>query len=229
MNTFAKAAFVALTALGATFAAPAVAETPALFNTIEFRTNDLDALPKWKTVMHKVGKEQQAYAACAGEARGCASKAVKAWQSMIEKNRSAGQISQLRTVNRFVNQWRYRTDQYNYRKSDYWASPAEFFSRSGDCEDYAITKYVTLRQMGFDADQLRLVVVKDLHRNLAHAVLAVYVDGDVYILDNVTSEVRSQAAVTEYAPYYSVNEQARWAHAAAPARVASAAGLFSKS
>lgn len=229
MNNFAKVAFVALTAIGATLAAPAAAETPALFNTIEYRTNDLDALPKWKTAMHKIAKEQEAYAACAGHARGCTSKAVKSWQTMIEKNKKARQIDQLRTVNRFVNQWRYRSDQYNYNKSDYWASPAEFFSRSGDCEDYAITKYVTLRQMGFDAEQLRMVVVKDLKRDLAHAVLAVYVAGDVFILDNVTSTVRSQADVTEYAPYYSVNEQARWAHAAAPARVASAAGLFSKS
>ena len=229
MNNFAKAAFAAVTAIGATFAAPAAADTPALFNTIEYRTNDFDALPKWKTAMHKIAKEQKAYAACTGDARGCSSKAVKAWQTMIGKHKNARQIDQLRTVNSFVNQWRYRSDQYNYNKSDYWASPAEFFSRSGDCEDYAITKYVSLRQMGFDAEQLRMVVVKDLKRNLAHAVLAVYVDGDVYILDNVTNAVRSQADVTEYAPYYSVNEQARWSHAAAPARVASAAGLFSKS
>ena len=148
---------------------------------------------------------------------------------MIREHRGASQIDQLKTVNGFINQWRYRTDSYNYKTSDYWASPAEFFSRSGDCEDYAIAKYVTLRQMGFGADQLRLVVVKDLNQNIAHAVLAAYVDGDVYILDNINSKVRSQAEVTEYAPYYSVNEQARWAHAAAPANVASAAGLFTKS
>ncbi len=91
-----------------------------------------------------------------------------------------------------------------------------------------ITKYVTLRQMGFGTDQLRIAVVKDLSRDLAHAVLAVYVDGDVFILDNANGKVRPQAEVNEYAPYYSVNEQARWAHAAAPARVASAASLFTK-
>ena len=36
--------------------------------------------------------------------------------------------------------------------------------------------------------------------------------GDVVILDNVTPSVRSQDRVTNYAPYYSVNENARWAH-----------------
>ncbi len=221
MNAFAKAAILAVAAFGITFATPAAAQTPALFNTLEQRTDDLDALPQWKTAMKKIAQESKSYAASS-------SKAVKAWQSMIRENKGKAQIEQLEIVNDFVNQWRYRTDSYNYKTSDYWASPAEFFSRSGDCEDYAIAKYVTLRQMGFGAEQLRLVVVKDVVRDLAHAVLAAYVDGQVFILDNVTGEVRAQAEVTEYAPYYSVNEQARWAHAA-PAKVASAAGLFSKS
>ena len=223
MNIFAKAAVIALSGIAAVIATPAAAQTPALFNTVEYRTDNLDKLPKWQAALQKIAKESKTYAASS-------SKAVKAWQAMIRDNKGARQIEQLHAVNGFINQWRYRTDNYNYKQSDYWASPAEFFARSGDCEDYAIAKYVTLRQMGFAADQLRLVVVKDLNQNLAHAVLAAYVDGDVFILDNVTSEIRSQDAVTEYAPYYSVNEQARWAHAAAPAaKVASAAALFSKS
>jgi len=229
MNIFTKAALVAIAAFGSALAAPAAAQSPALFNTIEYRTNDHDALPKWKQVMQKVATEQESYAACANRSPGCRSKAISAWQGMIKAQKGVRQIDQLKAVTSFVNQWRYRTDQYNYGKSDYWASPAEFFSRSGDCEDYAITKYVTLRQMGFSADQLRIAVVKDLSRDLAHAVLAVYVDDGVFILDNANGKVRPQAEVTEYAPYYSVNEQARWAHAAAPARVASAASLFTKS
>ena len=226
MNNFAKAAILAVAAIAA-FAAPAAAGTPALFNTIEYRTNDHDPLPQWKKAMTKIAKEKATYATSS-------SKAVRAWQAMIRKNKSARQIDQLHAVNGFINQWRYRADSYNYSQSDYWASPAEFFQRSGDCEDYAIAKYVTLRQMGFGAEQLRLVVVKDLNQNLAHAVLAAYVGGDVFILDNITSNIRAQADVTEYVPYYSVNEQARWAHAPAAqvapaAKIASAAGLFSKS
>ena len=222
MNAITKAAILAIAAFGSIVAGPAAAQTPALFNTIEYRTNDLDALPQWKKTLGKIAEEQKTYAASR-------SKAMRAWQAMIWKNRDARPFDQLKVVNRFINQWRYRSDSYNYKTSDYWASPAEFFSRSGDCEDYAIAKYVTLRQMGFSADQLRLVVVKDLNQNLAHAVLAAYVDGDVFILDNVNGKVRAQAEVTEYVPYYSVNEQARWAHAAAPAKVASASDLFGKS
>lgn len=235
MNIVLKTAIFAAAALSALSAAPATAGSNALFNTIEYRTDNLDALPKWQEAIRKIAGETKSYAACARNEAACASKDVRAWQAMIIGEKGKRQRDQLKTVNNFVNQWRYRADQQNYGKSDYWASPAEFFSRSGDCEDYAITKYVSLRQMGFSAEQLRLVVVKDITRGLAHAVLAAYVDGDVFILDNLSNKVRAQSSVAEYTPYYSVNEQARWAHAAArvpakaPAKVASAADLFSRS
>lgn len=226
MNLFLKTAIVAVAAFIAT---PVVAAEPALFNTIEYRTDNLDALPQWQRALAGIAKEQKTYAACAKSAKGCPSRVIHAWQTMIGEQKGERQIDQLHAVNQFINKSRFRGDKQNYGKSDYWASPAEFFSRSGDCEDYAIAKYTTLRQLGFSADQLRLVIVKELRRGLAHAVLAAYVDGEVFILDNLSKEVRNQADVTEYAPYYSVNEQARWAHAEAPAKVASVAGLFSRS
>lgn len=88
----------------------------------------------------------------------------------------------------------------------------QFLRHSGDCEDYAIAKYVTLRQLGFAADQLRLVVLRDTVRDLTHAVLAVYHEDEVYILDNLSRLVVRQAEVPHYVPYYSINETTRWAH-----------------
>ena len=59
-----------------------------------------------------------------------------------------------------------------------------------------------------------MVVVRDVVRDLAHAVLAVYVDQEVYILDNLTKAVLPQERLGHYVPYYSVNETTRWAHVA---------------
>ena len=87
-------------------------------------------------------------------------------------------IEQIRAVNLFLNDWQYKSDIQNYGRRDYWATPLEFLRRSGDCEDYAIAKYVSLRQIGFAPEQLRLVV-RDVVRELAHAVLAVYLDDGV--------------------------------------------------
>lgn len=47
---------------------------------------------------------------------------------------------------------------------------------------------------------------------MAHAVLAAYIDDSIYILDNLSNIVRPQEEGPEYRPYYSVNEEARWAH-----------------
>jgi predicted transglutaminase-like cysteine proteinase len=71
---------------------------------------------------------------------------------------------------------------------------------------------VTLREIGFPAEQLRLVVVQDVERDLAHAVLAVYEGDQVYILDNLTKAVVPQERLPQYVPYYSINENTRWAH-----------------
>jgi predicted transglutaminase-like cysteine proteinase len=74
-----------------------------------------------------------------------------------------------------------------------------------------------LRQLGFAAEDLRVVVVRDVVRDLAHAVLAVYLDRQVYILDNLTRAVVPQEQMAQYVPYYSINETTRWAHVT-PAR-----------
>ena len=52
-----------------------------------------------------------------------------------------------------------------------------------DCEDYAIAKYVALREAGVEAADLRFLLVRD---RLAgdHAVLGVRYEGRWLILDN---------------------------------------------
>jgi predicted transglutaminase-like cysteine proteinase len=211
MNKFLKAALgftLCLGAPSATLAGP----LPALFQTAEFRNGSLDALPQWQRVMAEVQTELPTYQACTSDGNACTSRSMLAWQTMLKGQRGNSRIEQVRAVNRFVNRWEWRADQQNYGRSDYWASPVNFLQRSGDCEDYVIIKYVSLRQLGFDAEELRLVVVKDLLRDLAHAVLAVHVENDIYILDNLSRAALPQAKVTQYAPYYSVNENARFAH-----------------
>lgn len=205
----------ALLALGlaVTLAPGAAPATPTtLFGTAEFRATSLAGLPQWERALARIEDERVRYDACRRDAGACPLRSLRAWQLMIHRQHGRPPIEQLRAVNQFLNQWRYRPDVENYGRSDYWASPLEFLRRSGDCEDYAIIKYVSLRQLGFPADRLRVVVVRDVVREIAHAVLAVYLDDDVYILDNLSRAVLAQAEVTRYVPYYSINERSRWAH-----------------
>ena len=184
----------------------------ALFGTAELRAESHAALPKWQEVLDGIKAEQDIYQRCREDASACPTKATMAWQALLQGLEGAEPREQVRKVNRFVNQWRYRTDSENFGRSDYWATPLEFMRRSGDCEDYAITKYVSLRSLGFPAERLRMVVVQDTLRDLAHAVLAVYLEDEVVILDNLTNAVLPHDRLFQYVPYYSVNETTRWAH-----------------
>ena len=206
-------------------AAPAFALPPiALFGTAEFRADSHEALPQWRRLLGGIAAEAPVYDACAADPAACPNRAMMAWMTLLAGLEGAPEAEQVRAINRFANQWRYATDIENFGRSDYWATPGEFLRRSGDCEDYAIFKYVSLRLLGLPAKRLRLVVLQDTLRDLAHAVLAVYGDKDVLILDNVTDAVLPHARLVQYVPYYSVNEDARWAHVPSNDLLMSAAG-----
>jgi len=188
------------------------ADFPKLFNTVEYRGESLAALPQWQRVLGEIEQETATYRRCDDAHQTCAPRALLAWQAMIKGQLGDDPMAQLRAVNQFVNRWQARTDEENYARLDYWASPMTFLQNSGDCEDFVIMKYVSLRQLGFDGERLRLVVVRDLLRDVAHAVLAVRIDDEVFILDNLFQAVLPQERVGHYLPYYSVNENARFSH-----------------
>jgi predicted transglutaminase-like cysteine proteinase len=207
-------ALIVALCVGLVWAAAARADEPPprLWGSIEFKAVSLAALPQWVAVLHRIEKERAAYAACDKEIRDCAFPALAAWRAKIRAVKGLDQKTQLLEINTFVNRWPYREDQANYGVADYWASPMEFLKVSGDCEDYVITKYVTLRTLGYSADQLRVVVVQDTLRNVAHAVLAVYSGHDILIMDSLFDGVLPQERLNFYVPQYSVNETTRWAH-----------------
>jgi predicted transglutaminase-like cysteine proteinase len=179
-----------------------------LFRTTAFRGN-FNALPKWKRVLSKAQAQVQALNSCSGAK--CPPGATS-WQRIMSQTRGKEPMEQLKAVNAFFNKWPYRLDQDAYGTSDWWATPQEFLKISGDCEDFAITKYFALRELGFAADDLRIVILKDRIRGIAHAVLAVFLQGDAYVLDNVSSAIFSHTRLKHYVPYYSLNERHRWSH-----------------
>jgi predicted transglutaminase-like cysteine proteinase len=185
---------------------------PALFNTIEVRADQQLALPQWRRVLSKLNIERTFYSACTASRKACSSKLAFGWQVMLDSLQGQDRLTQIKALNRFANRIPYHSDLDVWGKSDYWASPVEFMQRNGDCEDYAILKYESLRQLGVPAGEMRMVVVEDTLRNLAHAVLVVLVDGRLIVLDNLTNALLPQERTPQYVPYYSVNEDARWAH-----------------
>lgn len=136
----------------------------------------------------------------------------KTWKDLKSEVAGKEGLELARAVNRFWNAFPYIEDIRNWKRQDYWAAPYEFLKKSGDCEDYAIVKYLTLRQLGVPASDMRILVVNDTFRGLAHAVLGVNMGGTVYILDNVSNAILSHDKLGQYRPQFSVNEDNAWMH-----------------
>jgi len=181
-----------------------------LFHSHEFRSS-LRALPNWSRVMASAEGQVAAMSSCGGSGPACSSAALS-WQKIITQTRPLDTFTQLKQVNTYFNRWPYRLDIDVYGASDYWATPREFLQLSGDCEDYSITKYYALRAVGFDANNLRIVLLKDTIRNISHAVLAAKLEDETYILDNLSDLVLPHGKYEHYVPQFSVNEFYRWAH-----------------
>ncbi|MCB4358626.1 transglutaminase-like cysteine peptidase [Quatrionicoccus australiensis] len=137
---------------------------------------------------------------------------VPEWLQFIASLRGRGSREQLIAVNEFANRFRYVLDQDNYGRSDYWAIPREFLTLGGDCEDFAIIKYFSLRQLGVSPDALRIVVVQDTNLRIPHAILAVYAAEGIVILDNQIREVIPHTKISHYVPVFSLNERNWWMH-----------------
>lgn len=181
-----------------------------LFGSNEFRSS-LKALPQWTRVLASAEAQVEAMTRCNPDRDNCSAAALS-WQKIIHEARGQAFFEQLKTVNSFFNRWPYRLDIDNYGMSEYWATPHEFLRLSGDCEDYGITKYYALKQLGVPVDKMRIVMLMDTIRGIAHAVLAVKHGDEYYVLDNLSDLVLSHLKYEHYKPQYSVNEHFRWAH-----------------
>lgn len=156
------------------------------------------------------------------------------WEAMLRQAAQAETERQkLDIVNQFVHQYvRYRTDQRLYGVEDYWASPLETLGHGlGDCEDYAILQYVSLRHAGISDDRLRLIYVNARiggprsTMTQAHMVLGYYATptSEPLILDSLIANIRPASERTDLAPVFSFNSEGLWAGGAtSPAASATA-------
>lgn len=155
-------------------------------------------------------RSQQLY----GPATLAAKRHIDEWAALI-KNPPQGTIQDtLNRVNQFFNsRMRFRDDIAVWGQQDYWATPIEFLRKgAGDCEDYALAKYFTLREMGVPASQLRITYVKALQLNQAHMVLAWYATPDAVplILDNLKTTLLPATQRNDLLPVYSFNGEGLW-------------------
>lgn len=121
-------------------------------------------------------------------------------------------LAQMAGVNGFANSFPYKTDKKHYGTQERWVMPQRFYKAGGDCEDYAIAKFTALRALGFHSDRMRIVLLEDGQKSQYHAVLAVYYDGSIHILDNQMQKVTDASSIGHYNPLCSLNDRNLWVH-----------------
>ena len=134
---------------------------------------------------------------------------IQAWAKLVSMLRDADPMTQITMVNHFFNQVRYVAEQPG---NDEWKMPARFLCEGGDCEDYAIAKFVTLRLLGFNRDRVRLVFLENTLNGAGHAVVNVVWNDKSLILDNMSERVIESARMDHYTPICSFTEKQLWMH-----------------
>ncbi|MBV7576873.1 transglutaminase-like cysteine peptidase [Pseudomonas sp. PDM32] len=139
---------------------------------------------------------------------------INDWQYLLASQKQIGESEQLNVVNRFFNkQLRYVEDIDLWHEVDYWETPIEaLWKGAGDCEDYAIAKYFSLRHLGVASEKLRITYVKALTQNRAHMVLTYYSspEAEPLVLDSLIDAIKPASQRKDLLPVYSFNAEGLW-------------------
>jgi predicted transglutaminase-like cysteine proteinase len=175
------------------------------FQSVAISAGKLPAARKWQGVTNRNYAALFSPDCAAANYRVCDTNLAQALRRTHDKANGLAQREVLDLVNQAVNRsLRYASDRAIWGKGDYWATPAEILGKGrGDCEDFATLKMWLLRSLGFDPSQLQLVVLQDTQKRVYHAVLVVHLNGQRYTLDNLTTNVSSDASFPSYLPIMS--------------------------
>ena len=163
---------------------------------------------KWLGVERKLDDERVQLALCDGDRERCVSPAALQLLAIVDNARARDGRARLGEINRAINlAIRPMSDLAQYGQTDVWSSPlVTFTTGAGDCEDYAIAKFVALRLAGVSPDDLRIVVMRDTIHGEDHAVVAARLDDHWLTLDNRRMTLVEDAYVRNYRPTFVIDQ-----------------------
>ncbi|NHQ87479.1 transglutaminase [Iodobacter sp. HSC-16F04] len=147
------------------------------------------------------------------------------WQTLMNEAHNAPEADKLKRINDFINRRiQFSDDPTIWNAPDYWATPLETIGKgAGDCEDFAIIKYFSLKELGVAKEKLRLTYVKakiggaTSNVSQAHMVLTYYssADAEPLVLDNLLNDIRPASRRPDLTPVFSFNSDGIFTGAAA--------------
>ena len=163
---------------------------------------------KWSTLKGGLDDERVQLALCDGDRERCVSEAALQFLAIVDSGRAREGRARFGEINRAINlAIRAASDLSEYGEIDVWSSPlATFAHRAGDCEDYAIAKFIALREAGVPTEDLRIIIMRDIFHGEDHAVTAARLDGHWLMLDNRRMAMVEDADVRNYRPVFVLDE-----------------------
>lgn len=129
------------------------------------------------------------------------------YQAFLDSLTESTDGDKLRAVNDYFNQ----QIEYKRDRKDHWQTLGETLERGkGDCEDIAIAKFFTLLNLGFEEDELLLILgwngfeyhVVLLHRGVN--------EPEGVVLDNICQEIRATGWIDGFQPLIAFNSKERY-------------------
>jgi predicted transglutaminase-like cysteine proteinase len=171
---------------------------------------NLGSFRRWNEVIARFDHQRRDPAAACSPATAACPR--EQWARLVAALRGLPPRERVLHVNAVLNRVPYVPTQRNWGVAGYWETPYEFLARGGQCQDYAIAKYLALEESGVSTDALRFVVAYDRLSGLDHAVDVVTVDGAQLVLDNQVQDVTPAMGNQRYRPYYALNDRGWWAY-----------------
>lgn len=182
-------------------------EPPAalLLRSIPFAVPGGDLAAKWRAAMQRWQREQETIASCEGG--GCANPAVRRWHDIRRIAAGRQGRDRLLLVHDAINHAiSYRTDSLAFGRPDYWATPLETLTKWGDCEDYVIAKFLMLRSLEVDIEEMKLVALREDRTGEYHAILAVRSAGEWLFMDNKRGVLTRESDYADTTPLALVDD-----------------------
>jgi predicted transglutaminase-like cysteine proteinase len=164
---------------------------------------------KWIGVERKLDDERVQLALCDGDRENCVSAPALHFLAIVDAARAKQGRAQLGEINRAINlAIKPQSDMAQHGVIDVWSSPLDTFATgAGDCEDYAIAKFVALRMAGVAPEDIRIVVLRDLLRGEDHAVALARLDGHWLTLDNRRMAMIEDAEIRNHRPLFVIDDR----------------------
>jgi len=139
---------------------------------------------KWRSVQLEIDREVKVLADCRSQ-KPCPEPARDLLNIVAEAGGHTGR-ARIGLINRAADLAITPTsDVVQWGTEDRWSAPFETLrSHRGDCEDYAIVKYIALREAGLSAADVKIVIVRSHFPKEYHAVAAARLNQEWLILDN---------------------------------------------